>query len=59
MHRLLFHSHHCEPGQTQECRLLYIEYGTDFQRRSMAARLGRDDRFTLCGPEAVAVVCEK
>lgn len=52
-------SYHGAPGQTQEDWLVHTEYGADFWLQPMAAGFGKISLFTLGGPEAVAVVCEK
>lgn len=52
-------SYHGAPGKTQTDWLVHTEYGADFWLQPMAAGFGKISLFTLGGPEAVTVVCEK
>lgn len=53
------HSYHGAPGQVQTDWQVHTEYGADFWLQPMSVGFRKISLFTLGGPEAVAVVCEK
>ncbi len=52
-------SYHGAPGGEQADMLVHTEYGADFWLQPVAAGFRKIGLFTLGGPEAIAVVCEK
>jgi len=52
-------SYHGISGQSQADMLVHTEYGADFWLQPIAAGFRKIGLFTLDGPEAVTVICQK
>lgn len=52
-------SYHGAPGQSQQDWMVQTEYGADFWRQPIEAGFKKIGLFTLGGPDALALVCEK